>query len=885
MSRLRVLVPALVCVALGVAAAPAGASGTIKLPARVGHAMGLVPHYGVDDIAAGSQIPEVYHAGSVMRGASGVTVHTIFWAPSGFEFHAGYKALIHQFFTDVASASGGTANVFSVLPQFADGAGPGQYKVKTDSIDVSDQFPAGDQCASANGVPTCLTDHQVQNEVDHVIQASGGTLHRGLGDLYMVFLPQDVDTCITPGVCGTNAFGGYHAISDVGHGTTIYANIPDPTIEGTLPDTATFPQGNPDAEIATDVAAHETVEAITDPLGTGWMDPNGFEVADKCEFGPLHGTALGQAPNGADFNQLINGHQYLIQEMWSNDNAGCVQRSTQTGSPLPLAQVNLSQFGTSVTGNVPTHSAVGVTVAMIRAGDTVATASTTASAADGSWHVTLGHAVGDDRDEIDVSYTGAGAPANDTILTGNGGDPNNEAGWTGWGDLDTGVQVASDGIAIFPCFQVGVFAIAVNGARPPVGVCDTESDVSATPTAIGSGDNVTVSTNDNRAFSPDNPNGALVDLSIRPGEPNAAGFPACTADLETATVDCAGLVPGAGYALKRSRGAVTVGATAGDDGSATAHLPGRPGLRGGDSVTVTNAAHRVVTTLHIAQLRVDIQGSQTVTSSGHCQPGDYYGAFTIGPSTSDSAGGPGGPAGTGIVCPAGGDAGGLPTDVIAQTDDASGGQTQTEVPDIEDTSPLLGAITYGRFTAVADAGLPGPDNSVTPVADSVSVSIKRASGGALVFRARNVNTVNGVPVRALTPGTYAATWKVTNQNGDTRTVHTRFVEEPGNAGSGHKRPRGRAAKVACRIVHVHVRGKVRTKVRCKVAYAHARKAHAVVRVSLSRGRHVAALGHARLRHGRATVMLRPIRKLRRGRATITLVAKGLGTTIKTVRLR
>jgi hypothetical protein len=96
--------------------------------------------------------------------------------------------------------------------------------------------------------------------------------------------------------------------------------------------------------------------------------------------------------------------------------------------------------------------------------------------------------------------------------------------------------------------------------------------------------------------------------------------------------------------------------------------------------------------------------------------------------------------------------------------------------------------------------------------------------------------------------------------------------------------RGRAAKVACRVVHVHVRGK-RTKVRCKVAYAHVRKAHAVVRVSLSRGRHVAALGHARLRHGRATVMLRPIRKLRRGRATITLVAKGLGTTIKTVRLR
>ena len=67
--------------------------------------------------------------------------------------------------------------------------------------------------------------------------------------------------------------------------------IPDPLIELT-PGPGTDPEGNPEAETAIDVVDHELAEAITDPEGTGWLDPNGFEVADKCEFGPQRGTPL-----------------------------------------------------------------------------------------------------------------------------------------------------------------------------------------------------------------------------------------------------------------------------------------------------------------------------------------------------------------------------------------------------------------------------------------------------------------------------------------------------------------------------------------------------------------------------------------------------------------
>ncbi len=907
----RALVAALVVV-FAVALAPSASAKISTLKAREGNALGIIPIHGVQDPAAGSQTPVVYHGGPVMSG--GVTVHLIFWKPTGFQYHdANYESDIVGFFNDVAADSGTTTNIFSVLPQFGDSNGPGQYNISVDTINDANDFPTTDNCASVNGIPTCLTDHQVQAEVDHVIQTSGGTLHRGLSDLYMVYLPQDVDTCILPGACATNAFGGYHSLSDLGHGTTIYANLPDPEVEETLPDDATFPNGNPDAEIQMDVSGHETVEAMTDPLGTGWMDPNGFEVADKCEFGPVVGPILGQAANGADFNQEINSSDFLLQEMWSNDDGGCVQRTTQTASPLPLAQVNMNQFSTTVSGNIGSNHAVNVDVDLIRAGTLVSSASTTSSASDGSWTVSLSHAVGDDRDIIGVSYNQGqtGAPPDAEILTGNGGNPFEEAGWTGWGDLDTATAITSDGndVLYFPCFQTGVSTLNLNSGSQPTGACDTETDSS--DTAVGSpitnADTVTLSTNDNRGFSADNLNGGLVDLTVPVGEPDSStpdgflgGFPVCSANLELGRASCSGLVPGDHYTLTRSRGGTVAGANADGSGELTAAFSGSPALTGGDTVTLRNSASRVLSTLHVAHLRVDLTGEQTTVSGGTCEASDYYGPFTIGPSTSSSAGvldppgGPG-PAGSGTICPPNGRAAGLDATDIEQTDDRSGGQTKTEVPDVEDTSPLEAETVYGAFTALADPGLPGASNSVLAVPDAVSLSIAPQSGGAPVFTSSNVNKSSGVAVPALTPGTYRATWVVTDANGDTRTVTTRFVEQPANAGPqgtqgppgppgpkgdrGSRGPRGKSVKVSCKL-----KGK---KIHCKVRSASAKTA--TVRAMLSRGSRIAAIGHGRIRHGRASLTLRTVGRVRRGRARITLVIAtsrhGATTITQAVRLR
>ena len=107
---------------------------------------------------------------------------------------------------------------------------------------------------------------------------------------------------------------------------------------------------------------------MTDPEGIGWMDPNGFEVADKCEFGPQRGNPLGFAPDGSPFNQVVNGHEYLFQQMWSNDDDSCVQRTSLTSNPLPLPQVNFTQFSPMVSGNIESQTAgVGVKVTLVRA--------------------------------------------------------------------------------------------------------------------------------------------------------------------------------------------------------------------------------------------------------------------------------------------------------------------------------------------------------------------------------------------------------------------------------------------------------------------------------------------------------------------------------------
>jgi hypothetical protein len=124
-----------------------------------------------------------------------------------------------------------------------------------------------------------------------------------------------------------------------------------------------------------------------------------------------------------------------------------------------------------------------------------------------------------------------------------------------------------------------------------------------------------------------------------------------------------------------------------------------------------------------------------------------------------------------------GDPTGMSVSHIQQTDDRSGGQTRTEVPSIEAMAPLANDTLYGPFVAFAQIGLPGPNRSIVGASGTVALTITPSGSRRAVFRARNVAVAAGVAVDGLAPGLYAAKWVLTDSNGDTRTIHTRFVQE------------------------------------------------------------------------------------------------------------
>ena len=302
----------------------------------------------------------VYHQpGPVMPSN---TNYTIFWAPGGAaSYPTGYQSGIDRFFEDLAHDSGGVFNSDSVLAQYGDSQGHfAAYSSHFGgTILDTDPYPANG-CGQA---PVCLTDAQFKAEIRAVVEAR--KLPMDLEHEYFVLTPEGVESCMEAEgkVCsdGTapavRAYCAYHRFVEVGGSSVIvYAN--DPYVAGLSCDPGQHPNGNAsDATIAGGLA-HEHSESVTDPLLNAWYDSKGDEVADKCrsnspkaEFGEY----LGQTAEGVNYNQIIDGHDYLYQQMWSNQAAACLQRTGEypaitkmkpkSGSPAGGTTVTITGHG------------------------------------------------------------------------------------------------------------------------------------------------------------------------------------------------------------------------------------------------------------------------------------------------------------------------------------------------------------------------------------------------------------------------------------------------------------------------------------------------------------------------------------------------------------
>jgi len=286
--------------------------------------------------------PLLNHAGPVMGtpGSPGsVTVTPIYWDPSG-ALASSYKNVINGFIANAASDSGKPTNVFAVDLQYGIGY---SMRAGTPIVDT-DAFPA-DGCtpdsgaiySNSTGYTTCLTDAQIQAEVEAATAAR--SLPSDLSHLYIVFLPQGVESCFTSsdgaqgGGCTINysdpqlGFCGYHSSVSYDNPSSasppIYADMPFPIYNSPIGWTCSpqygpgnqSPNGQLDADIELDTVSHEMNEAITDPQGTAWYDSSGNEIGDDCSY--VYGDGFGGSP-GALYNQTINGAHYLIQEEFSN---------------------------------------------------------------------------------------------------------------------------------------------------------------------------------------------------------------------------------------------------------------------------------------------------------------------------------------------------------------------------------------------------------------------------------------------------------------------------------------------------------------------------------------------------------------------------------------
>ncbi len=302
--------------------------------------------------------PLIYHNGRIQHSSA---VYAIFWKPAAYAFPSGYQATVARFFGDVAHDSFKTTNVLATDTQYYEVVSAQRFvsysvRFKGAILDTRPYPAAGCQQYQLNDgsqSKTCLTDAQVEHEISTLVTSQ--KLPRGLGAEYFVFTPPGVASCFTSaatdlaaGNCYDptvfNGYCAYHASIGGGPAAVLYANMPYANLAGCS--SGESPNGNA-ADAVINTASHEHNETMTDPLGTAWYDTAGNENGDKCLF--TFGTPLGSTATG-QYNQVINGHHYWLQEEWSNRIGGCAQRSS---FPLPTASITHSpasvQHGVPVT--------------------------------------------------------------------------------------------------------------------------------------------------------------------------------------------------------------------------------------------------------------------------------------------------------------------------------------------------------------------------------------------------------------------------------------------------------------------------------------------------------------------------------------------------------
>ena len=281
--------------------------------------------------------------------------------------------------TDISAASGATSNVYGVNTEYSRSGGGSanqiQYLIHAGTpIADTDAYPASG-CSVTTGFAQCVSYAQYQAELSTVL--TNDSLPADVGHIYVLFLPQGVDTSDNDGGLASAGWCGIHyaVASTSPAGVIVSADMPYP-ISGCM--TGQSPNDDIPADSKISTLSHELNEAITDPsppASQGWFDSAGNEIGDECSYNfgaPIASTdtSTPESTQSTEYNQVINGHFYYTQRSFSNATFarlglgfGCVQTQAQTQTTPPAPNNDqLSANPTDVAANGTATSAIAATV-------------------------------------------------------------------------------------------------------------------------------------------------------------------------------------------------------------------------------------------------------------------------------------------------------------------------------------------------------------------------------------------------------------------------------------------------------------------------------------------------------------------------------------------
>ncbi len=252
---------------------------------------------------------------------------------SSYGTDANYENRTGTFFQDVNGSPW-----FGVLNQYWDADGAGQQTPVFDEVTLGGTWEDTSVYPNVGrGVPaTRLQPADLQAEIGKAIQQNGWSVTAD--SLFYIFIPEEVQACASGGLCTNVTINGdacgFHDSAVIDNQRIAYAVLPSPGDTAGCDATLTSPSNDLVVDNAINAEAHELVEAVTDPLnGSGWSDlaadqtNDGGEVGDKCEHDfPGRGSAL---PDGG--NVTLNGHDYILQSLWSDLDGACVLGRTPSG--------------------------------------------------------------------------------------------------------------------------------------------------------------------------------------------------------------------------------------------------------------------------------------------------------------------------------------------------------------------------------------------------------------------------------------------------------------------------------------------------------------------------------------------------------------------------